>query len=161
MNIRELIQNMTLEEKAWYLCGCTNMGTMPIPRLSIPALKFSDGPHGVRALKEGGDSMSGISNSLPSTSFPTAATAANSWNPDNLRRMGQALGEECLNYGIHVLLGPAVNIKRNPLAGRNFEYFSEDPLIAGELGAAFTEGVQSTGVFWLPCALQEPWKRQR
>lgn len=146
MNVRELIQNMTLEEKAGYLCGCTNMGTMPIPRLSIPALKFSDGPHGVRALKEGGDSMSGISNSLPSTSFPTAATAANSWNPDNLRRMGQALGEECLNYGIHVLLGPAVNIKRNPLAGRNFEYFSEDPLIAGELGAAFTEGVQSTGV---------------
>ena len=92
MDMQNLLQQMTLEEKARLLCGHSTMGTCPIDRLGIPALHFSDGPHGVRAEKPDGDSMSGISQSLPSTCFPTAATTACSWNPENLHRMGVAMG---------------------------------------------------------------------
>lgn len=144
MDTEKLIAQMTVEEKAALVSGTNFMYTNPIPRLSIPSLRMSDGPHGLRLQKEGGDN--GVSESEPATSFPTAATTASGWNPENARRMGEAIGRECRYYGVHTLLGPGVNIKRNPLCGRNFEYFSEDPYLAGVMGAAEVNGVQSTGV---------------
>lgn len=144
MNIESTLKQMTLEEKAALVSGTDFMYTNPIPRLGIPSLCMSDGPHGLRKQKAGGDN--GITASEPATAFPTAAATASGWNPENLRKMGAAIGEECRYYGVHTLLGPGVNIKKNPLCGRNFEYFSEDPLLAGVLGAAEVEGVQSQGV---------------
>ena len=144
MDIEKLIFEMTAEEKAALVAGTDFMYTNPIPRLGIPSLRMSDGPHGLRVQKEGGDN--GVSESEPATAFPTAAATASSWNPENTRRMGEAIAEECRYYGVHTLLGPGVNIKRNPLCGRNFEYFSEDPLLAGVMGAAEIDGVQSKGV---------------
>lgn len=144
MDIRTILQNMTKEEKAALVSGTEFMYTNRIPRLGVPALRMSDGPHGLRVQAEGGDN--GVTGSLPATAFPTAACTASGWNPENVRRMGEAIAAECRHYGVHILLGPGVNIKRNPLAGRNFEYFSEDPLLAGELGAAEVEGVQAGGV---------------
>ncbi len=144
MDINQIIRQMTVEEKAALVSGTDFMYTNPIPRLQVPSLCMSDGPHGLR--KQIGSGDNGVSQSEPSTAFPTAACTASGWNPENLRRMGQAIAEECRYYGVHTLLGPGVNIKRNPLCGRNFEYFSEDPLLAGMLGAAMVEGVQSKGV---------------
>ena len=133
MDIERLINEMTVEEKAALVSGTDYMYTNPIPRLDIPSLSMSDGPHGLRKQNEHDNDMS---TSVPATAFPTAATTASSWNPETLRRMGEAIGRECRSYGVHTLLGPGVNIKRNPLCGRSFEYFSEDPLLAGVLGAA-------------------------
>ena len=144
MNIEQTLAQMTVEEKAALVSGTDFMYTNPIPRLGIPSLCMSDGPHGLRKQLEGGDN--GVSRSEPATAFPTAACTASGWNPENTLRMGAAIAEECRHYGVHVLLGPGVNIKRNPLCGRNFEYFSEDPLLAGIMGAAEVEGVQSKGV---------------
>jgi beta-glucosidase len=144
MDIENIISRMTTEEKAALVSGTNFMYTNPIPRLNIPSLRMSDGPHGLRVQKEGGDN--GVSESEPATAFPTAAATASSWNPENTRKMGEAIGRECRYYGVHTLLGPGVNIKRNPLCGRNFEYFSEDPYLAGVMGAAEVDGVQSTGV---------------
>lgn len=144
MNVEQVLSQMTVEEKAALVSGTDFFYTNPIPRLGVPALCMSDGPHGLR--KQIGEGDNGISQSEPATAFPTSACTASGWNPDNLRRMGEAIAEECRYYGVHTLLGPGVNIKRNPLCGRNFEYFSEDPLLAGTLGAAIVEGVQSGGV---------------
>ena len=144
MDIESILKQLTVEEKAALVSGTDFMYTNPIPRLGIPSLCMSDGPHGLR--KQTGSGDNGISQSEPATAFPTAAATACGWNPENLRKMGEAIGRECRHYGVHTLLGPGVNIKRNPLCGRNFEYFSEDPLLAGVLGAAMTEGVQSRGV---------------
>lgn len=144
MNIEQILAQMTGEEKAALVSGTDFMYTNPIPRLDVPSLCMSDGPHGLR--KQIGSGDNGVSQSEPATSFPTAAATASSWDPENTRRMGAAIAEECRHYGVHVLLGPGVNIKRNPLCGRNFEYFSEDPLLAGIMGAAEVEGVQSRGV---------------
>ena len=144
MEIEKILSEMTVEEKAALVSGTDFMYTNPIPRLGVPGLCMSDGPHGLRKQKGSGDN--GVSQSEPATAFPTAAATASGWNPDNLRRMGEAIAEECRYYGVHTLLGPGVNIKRNPLCGRNFEYFSEDPLLSGILGAAMVEGVQSQGV---------------
>lgn len=144
MQIEKLIKEMTAEEKAALVSGTDFMYTNPIPRLGIPSLRMSDGPHGLRIQAEGGDN--GVTSSRPATSFPTAAALASGWDPENARRMGAAIAEECRYYGVHTLLGPGVNVKRNPLCGRNFEYFSEDPLLAGMIGAAEVEGVQSGGV---------------
>ena len=144
MDIESTLKQMTSEEKAALVSGTDFMYTNPIPRLGIPSLCMSDGPHGLRKQAEGGDN--GISNSEPATAFPTAVTTASGWNPENLKKMGAAIGRECRHYGVHTLLGPGVNIKRNPLCGRNFEYFSEDPYLAGVMGAAEVEGVQSQGV---------------
>ncbi len=144
MDINLIIRRMTVEEKAALVSGTDFMYTNPIPRLGIPGLCMSDGPHGLR--KQIGSGDNGVSQSEPSTAFPTAACTASGWNPENLRKMGRAIAKECRHYGVHTLLGPGVNIKRNPLCGRNFEYFSEDPLLAGVLGAAEVEGVQSGGV---------------
>mgnify|MGYP001862850493 FL=1 len=144
MEINEILRRLTIEEKAALVAGTDFMFTNPVPRLHIPSLRMSDGPHGLRVQKEGGDN--GVSTSEPATSFPTAATVASSWEPENAQKMGAAIGKEAHKYGIHVVLGPGANIKRNPLAGRNFEYFSEDPYLAGKMAAAEVKGIQNEGV---------------
>lgn len=144
MDIRATIQAMTPEEKAALVSGTDFMYTNEIPRLHIPYLCMADGPHGLR--KQAARANTGVADSEPSTAFPTAATTACSWNPDNTRRMGEAIGKECRHYGVHLLLGPGINIKRNPLCGRNFEYFSEDPLLTAEMGIAEIEGLKGSGV---------------
>ncbi len=144
MNIEQTLAQMTVEEKAALVSGTDFMYTNPIPRLGIPSLCMSDGPHGLR--KQIGSGDNGVSQSEPATAFPTATALASSWDAENARKMGAAIAEECRFYGVHTLLGPGVNIKRNPLCGRNFEYYSEDPLLAGRMGAAEVEGLQSKGV---------------
>ncbi len=144
MDIFELLRKLTVEEKAALVAGTDFMYTNPVPGLNIPQIRMSDGPHGLRVQQQGGDN--GVAGSEPATAFPTAALTACGWNEDNLYKMGEAIGEEARHYGINVVLGPGVNIKRNPLAGRNFEYFSEDPLLAGKMGAAEINGIQSRGV---------------
>lgn len=143
-DILKLLQELTTEEKAALVSGTDFMYTNPVPRLNIPSIRMSDGPHGLRVQKEGGDN--GVTGSEPATAFPTAVSTASGWNPDNTYKMGEAIAEEALHYGVNVLLGPGVCIKRNPLCGRNFEYFSEDPLLAGKMGAAEVNGVQSKNV---------------
>lgn len=143
MDIQRLLRELTVEEKAALVAGVDFMYTNPVPRLSIPSVRMSDGPHGLRVQSEGGDN--GVAGSEPATCFPTAVATASSWNPENTYKMGVAIGEECAHYGVNVLLGPGTNIKRNPLAGRNFEYFSEDPLLAGKMAAAEVKGVQENG----------------
>ena len=134
---------LTLEEKIALVSGHDFMFTNPIPRLGIPSIRMSDGAHGLRVQNPGD---SGVVGSSMATCFPTSATSANSFDPQLLLAMGQAIASECCHYGIDILLGPGVNIKRNPLCGRNFEYFSEDPLLSGRLGEAEIEGLQSMGI---------------
>lgn len=143
MDIQSLLSELTVEEKAALVAGVDFMYTNPVPRLGIPSVRMSDGPHGLRVQSEGGDN--GVSDSAPATCFPAAASTASGWNIENTYKMGVAIGEECAHYGINVLLGPGTNIKRNPLAGRNFEYFSEDPYLAGKMAAAEVKGVQEKG----------------
>lgn len=143
-DILKLLQELTTEEKAALVAGTDFMFTNPVPRLDIPQIRMSDGPHGLRVQNSGGDN--GVTGSEPATAFPTAALTACGWNEDNLYKMGEAIGGEAHHYDINVVLGPGVNIKRNPLAGRNFEYFSEDPLLAGRLGAAEINGIQNKSV---------------
>lgn len=135
---------LTNNEKIALVSGHDFMKTNPIPKKGIPALVMSDGPHGLR--KQIGKADNGISQSEPATTFPTASATASSWNPENSRRMGEAIANECRHYGVHMLLGPGCNIKRNPLCGRNFEYCSEDPLLAGEMASAQIRGLQENGV---------------
>lgn len=148
LDIEALLDELTLEEKALLVAGHDFMRTHEIDRLGIPSILTSDGPHGLR--KQVGSADNGISTSLPSTAFPTASAVASSWNPDNAKKIGQALAEEAKSLGISVILGPGVNVKRNPLGGRNFEYFSEDPLIAGKMAAAEIQGIQEGGVAACP-----------
>jgi beta-glucosidase len=140
-----LLAELTVEEKAALCLGSDFWHTAPVPRLGVPAVLVSDGPHGLRRQPDGGDHV-GIGGSLPATCFPTASALGSSWDPDLVRRVGAAVGEEARVQGVAVVLGPGINIKRSPLCGRNFEYFSEDPLISGVLGAALVEGLQSQGV---------------
>lgn len=144
MRLRHLLGDMTLEEKAALLSGTNFMETNPIPRLNIHAVCTADGPHGLRKQLQNADN--GSSHSEPATAFPTASLTACGWNPKNLYKMGAAIAQECLAVNVQVMLGPGVNIKRNPRCGRNFEYYSEDPLLSGTMGAAFTRGVQNLGV---------------
>ena len=144
MDIEKVLSQMSVEEKAALVSGTDFMYTNPIPSRGVPSLCMADGPHGLR--KQSGGADNGVGGSAPATSFPTAACTAAGFNPDNRRRMGEAIAEECLYYGVNTPMGPGVNIKRDPLCGRNFEYFSEDPLLSGVLGAAMVEGVQSRGV---------------
>ena len=144
MDIEKLLRELSVEEKVALVSGTDFMFTNPIPKLNIPSLCMADGPHGLR--KQTGTQDNGISQSEPATAFPAAVTTASSWNPENTKKMGEAIAEECRYYGVHVLLGPGANIKRNPLCGRNFEYFSEDPLLAGKMAAAEVKGIQSEGV---------------
>lgn len=140
-----LIAKLTREEKIALVSGAGQWHTAAIPRLGIPSIQMCDGPHGLRIPAGKGDHL-GIGESLPATCFPTAATTANSWDPDLLWAMGKAMGEEALEAGISVVLGPGINVKRSPLCGRNFEYFSEDPHLTGELAAAWIKGLQSVGI---------------
>jgi beta-glucosidase len=141
--IKELIEQMTLEEKAGMVIGATPWTTLAVERLGIPAITVTDGPHGVRRSVDVSAMMTG---SMPATCFPTASCLASTWNVDLIHEMGQALGEECVALGVDVLLGPGNNMKRSPLGGRNFEYFSEDPFLSGEMAASLIDGVQSKGV---------------
>lgn len=145
MKYRELIDKMTLEEKAGLTSGMDFWHTKPIPRLGIPSMLLSDGPHGLRKQEWQSDHL-GMHKSVPATCFPTAASLANSWDTDMIERLGRALGLEAASEGISVLLGPGCNIKRNPLCGRNFEYFSEDPYLSGKSAVALIRGVQSNGI---------------
>ena len=139
--IDALLRQMTLREKVALLAGCNNWQTSPIERLGIPAIGLADGPHGVRAVADTPDRKAG-----PTTAFPTGAGLASTWDPDLIRRIGAALAEETRAMGCDVLLGPCVNIVRTPLAGRNFESYAEDPYLAGRIGIAYVQGVQSRGI---------------
>ncbi len=149
MKYQEIIDKMTIEEKAAFLSGKGEWQTRDIERLSIPSIFCSDGPHGVRKQAGAGDHL-GLNESLPATCFPTAATVANSWDTELGEAMGEALGEEAMALGVNVLLGPGLNIKRSPLCGRNFEYFSEDPYLDGKMAASYVRGIQSKGVYACP-----------
>ena len=138
---RELVRQMTLEEKALLLSGDGWWATHRIERLGVPSISLTDGPHGVRK-----GQGAGLSESVPATCFPTASALACSWDTELVGQIGVALGEESQAIDVQILLGPGVNMKRSPLGGRNFEYFSEDPLLAGKLAVAYIQGVQSQGV---------------
>ncbi|MBR6654860.1 MAG: glycoside hydrolase family 3 protein, partial [Oscillospiraceae bacterium] len=149
MNIDSIIKELTLHKKAALLQGWTQWTTMPIPRLGIPELFMADGPHGV-CKQTVTDKILWSRDTVPSTCFPTAATMANSWDVQLGEEMGRALGEEAAAADVHVLLGPGLNIKRSPLCGRNFEYFSEDPYLAGKMAAAYIRGIQQSGTASCP-----------
>lgn len=149
LDYQELIDQMTLEEKASLLSGQNFWNTKPIPRLGIPSIMLTDGPHGLR--KQGGKADHlGLNKSIPSTCFPTASALANSWDTGLMEQVGACLGEEAAAERVGVVLGPGLNMKRNPLCGRNFEYFSEDPFLSGKLAAAMIRGIQSQGVSACP-----------
>lgn len=153
LDVEQVLAALTLEEKASLLSGLDFWTTQPIARdggaagsdVSVPGVMVTDGPHGLRKQAETPDHL-GLGSSVPATCFPTAATLGSTWDPALLRRVGEALGRETRANDVAVLLGPGINIKRSPLNGRNFEYLSEDPVIAGELGAALVAGIQSQGV---------------
>ena len=149
MEYKHLITQMTLEEKASLMSGANFWNTKAIPRLGIPSMMLTDGPHGLR--KQGGSAdRLGLGNSIPATCFPTAATLANSWDVNLLEEVGVCLGKESVAEDVSVILGPGLNIKRNPLSGRNFEYFSEDPFLSGKLASAMVKGIQSQGISACP-----------
>ena len=135
MKYSSWIKQLSVREQASLLGGADFWHTVPMDRCGIPSVMVSDGPTGLRK-------MNGV-RTIKSVCYPSAAAAAASFDKDALRRLGETLGEECLHERVSVLLGPGINIKRSPLCGRNFEYYSEDPLIAGKMAAAMTRGVQS------------------
>ena len=143
--LKEIISQMTLEEKAAMCSGDDFWHTKAVERLGVPRSMVSDGPHGLRKQDQSGDHL-GINDSIKAVCFPTACGTAASFNRDLLYSMGQTLGQECQAEDVSVILGPAVNIKRSPLCGRNFEYYSEDPYVAGEMATYFIRGVQSQDV---------------
>ena len=143
--IQNLVAQMTLEEKAGLLSGLDFWHTKPVERLGIPATMVSDGPHGLRKQDQEADHL-GINDSIKAVCFPAASATAASFDPDMMEKMGEALGEACQHENLSVLLGPAVNIKRSPLCGRNFEYFSEDPYLTGVMATALIRGIQSKNV---------------
>ncbi len=145
MDIKALIKEMTLEEKAGLCSGLDFWHTKPVERLGVPAVMVSDGPHGLRKQDEQGDHL-GINDSIKAVCMPAACATAASFDRDLIRRMGESIGDSCQHEKLSVVLGPAVNIKRSPLCGRNFEYLSEDPYLAGEMAAAYINGVQSRNV---------------
>lgn len=149
MTVDEYIRTLTLEEKAAVLQGWTTWTSREVKRLGIPAIFLSDGPHGLRKQAGAGDHL-GLNASVPATCFPTAATMANSWDPALGEELGRALGEEAAANDVNVVLGPGLNMKRSPLCGRNFEYFSEDPFLAGKMAAAYVRGIQANGVSACP-----------
>lgn len=144
-SIESLLEALTLDEKAALLEGHHAWQTQPVDRLEIPPLFVTDGPHGVRKVR---DALGGfdIADNAAASSFPTASAVAASWDPENARAIGEAIGHEAVDLDVDVMLAPGVNITRDPRCGRNFEYFSEDPLLSGAFGAAFVSGVQSQGV---------------
>ena len=147
MDIENIISKMTLEDKIVFCEGASFWETRKFEKYGIPAMFVCDGPHGLRKQDMDGKSdMLGVNQSRPATCFPTAVTTANSWDTDLLQAVGSAIGKEARNQNVGVVLGPGCNLKRNPLCGRNFEYISEDPYLAGKLAAAFIRGVEKQGV---------------
>ncbi|SFK15005.1 glycoside hydrolase family 3 C-terminal domain-containing protein [Cellulomonas sp. KH9] len=144
-DVEQVLAELTLEEKASLTSGADSWHTKAVPRLGVPSVMVSDGPHGLRKQETGAGGPS-LESKVPATCFPTAAALGSSWDPALLRRVGEALGRETRAHDVAVLLGPGVNIKRTPLCGRNFEYVAEDPHVAGVLAAALVEGIQSQGV---------------
>lgn len=149
MKHQNLIFQMTLEEKCYLMSGKDFWQTRSVERLGVPNMTLSDGPHGIRKQAGEGDQL-GLNPSLPATCFPTAATVANSWDPALGEEIGAHLGEEAASQGVCVILGPGLNVKRSPLCGRNFEYFSEDPYLAGKMAASYIRGIQKNGVAACP-----------
>ena len=149
MKHADLIRQLTLEEKCGLLSGRDVWTTRPVPRLEVPSAFLSDGPTGLRKQMGEGDHL-GLNASEPATCWPTAAAVANSWDPALGEAVGAALGEEALAQKVNMVLGPGLNIKRSPLCGRNFEYFSEDPYLAGKMAAGYIRGIQSKGVSACP-----------
>ena len=148
-NTELLLKKLTLEEKCALLSGAETFKTRGMPKHGIPQIWLSDGPHGLR--KQAGESDHlGLNPSVPATCFPTASAVANSWDAALGEEIGAALGEEAAAQEVSVLLGPGLNMKRNPLCGRSFEYFSEDPYLAGKLAAGYIRGIQSKGVAACP-----------
>lgn len=143
--IEEIVAQMTLEEKASLCSGGDFWHTKAVKRLGVPAMMVSDGPHGLRKQRDEGDHL-GVNDSIVAVCYPAGCASAASFDRDLLNKMGQAIGEACQAEGVGVILGPAVNIKRSPLCGRNFEYYSEDPYVAGEMAASYIKGVQSKHV---------------
>jgi len=141
----EQIKKMTLEEKVSLLSGKDFWSTRAIERLNIPSMAMADGPHGVRKQAGEGDHL-GLVAGVKATCFPTSATMANSWDLEICKEVGRALSKEAAHHHVNILLGPGLNIKRNPLCGRNFEYFSEDPYLSGKMAAAYTRGIQTEGI---------------
>ena len=144
-----IIKQMTLAEKAQMMSGKNTWETVDFEKCGIPSMFMSDGPHGLRRQAGAGDHL-GLNASLPATCFPTAAGVANSWDEELGEKIGEALAEEAVTMGVNVILGPGLNIKRSPLCGRNFEYFSEDPYHAGKMAAAYIRGIQSKGIAACP-----------
>lgn len=145
MKYKELIELMTFEEKASLMSGKDFWQTQEIEHLGINSIFLADGPHGIRKQAVGADHL-GLNAGIPATCFPTAAAVANSWNEELAEKVGEYLGEEAVAQKVNVLLGPGINIKRNPQCGRNFEYFSEDPYLTGKMAAGYIRGIQSYGV---------------
>lgn len=145
MDIEKIVSQLTLEEKASLCSGSDFWHTQPVERLGIPGIMMCDGPNGLRKQKGEGDHM-GINESISTVCYPTASAMASSFDTELLGQLGEALGEECQAENVGMLLGPGLNMKRSPLCGRNFEYFSEDPYLAGKLGAAYIRGLQGRGV---------------
>lgn len=145
MDFEKIIREMTLEEKIAFCTGRDMWHTKEYAQYGIESIMMTDGPHGLRCQKNVGDNL-GLNASLPATCFPTAVTAADSWNPELTGMEGKAIAEEAKEYGVSVVLGPGANIKRNPLGGRSFEYYSEDPYLAGKLAGSFIAGAESEGI---------------
>lgn len=145
MKARELVGQMTLDEKASLCTGSGFFSLRGLERLGLPSVAVADGPHGLRKQYDETDCRA-LPESIPATCFPTASATACSFDREAVEQMGIALGEECRQNDVAVLLGPGVNMKRSPLCGRNFEYLSEDPYLSGEMGAAWVAGVQSQKV---------------
>ena len=145
VNAKKIVSEMSLEEKVAFCSGKNFWYLKSLARLDLPSIMVTDGPHGLRKQDSQADHV-GLNASVPATCFPTASALACSWNVDLMHEIGVALGKECVKENVSVLLGPAMNIKRHPLCGRNFEYFSEDPVLTGEMAARLIEGVQSQGV---------------
>lgn len=145
MDIKKVISEMTLEEKASLCSGADFWHTKAVERVGIPAVMVSDGPHGLRKQARQGDHL-GVNDSIEAVCFPTACASAASFDRELIRQIGQGVGDACQREEVSVVLGPAVNIKRSPLCGRNFEYFSEDPYLAAEMAVGLIEGVQSRGI---------------
>lgn len=149
MKHNDIISQLSLDEKAYLLSGRDFWSTHPVEHAGIPSICLSDGPHGIRKQEGAGDQL-GLNGSVPATCFPTAATIANSWDTALGEEIGRHLGEEAAVQDVSVLLGPGMNIKRSPLCGRNFEYFSEDPYLAGKMSASYIRGIQANGVSACP-----------
>lgn len=145
MKYKDIISQMTLEEKASLMSGKDFWQTEDIERLGINNMFLADGPHGIRKQAAAADHL-GLNESIPATCFPTSATVANSWDEALGHKIGEYLGKEAVSQKVNVLLGPGINIKRNPLCGRNFEYFSEDPYLSGKMAASYIQGIQSHGI---------------